>query len=162
MAERFPDKNFIGIDIKGARIWRGAKISHEKQMINVAFVRTRIEFITSVFAPKEVSEIWITFPDPQLPDRRSKKRLTGHRFLDLYQKILNPGHHIYLKTDSRELHDFTMETLSERKVLIHRKSTDIYNEFPEDSVLGIKTFYEEMFLKEGKPITFVDFTLLDE
>ncbi len=162
LAEKYPDNNYIGIDIKGARIWRGAKTTKEKQLTNIAFIRTLIEFITSCFAENEVSAIWITFPDPQLPDRRAKKRLTGHRFLDLYQKIVQPDHHIYLKTDSRELHDFTLETLSERKAIIHRKSSDIYNDFPDDSVLGIKTFYEEMFLKEGKSITFVDFTLLDE
>lgn len=162
LAKKYPENNYIGIDIKGARIWRGAKTSYEEKISNIAFIRTRIEFILSVFAPEEVAEIWITFPDPQLPKRRSKKRLTGHRFLNLYRQILQPNHHIYLKTDSRELHDFTLETLSERKAIIHRKSTDIYNDFPDDSVLGIKTFYEEMFLKEGKPITFVDFTLSNE
>lgn len=162
LAEKYPDKNYIGIDIKGARIWRGAKTTHEKQLKNIAFIRTRIEFITSCFAKNEVSAIWITFPDPQLSYHREKKRLTAHRFLDLYQQIIIKNHHIYLKTDSRELHDFTMEILDERATIIHKKSIDIYNDFPEDSVLGIKTFYEKIFLKEGKPITFVDFTLLDE
>ncbi len=159
LAQNNPEKNFIGIDIKGARIWRGAKTSFEKEIKNVAFFRTRIEFIANIFGENEISEIWITFPDPQLPDRRSKKRLTGHRFLDLYKRILKPDHHVYLKTDSRELHNFTLEVLSERPSTIYRKTADLYNDFPEDNVLAIKTFYEEMFLKEGKPITFIDFSL---
>ncbi len=162
LASQYPHNNYIGIDIKGARIWRGAKTVKEKQLTNIAFIRTRIEFITSCFAEDEISAIWITFPDPQLPDRRAKKRLTSLRFLNLYKKILQANHHIYLKTDSRELHDFTLDTLVGTKAIIHRDSIDLYNDFPEDSVLGIKTFYEKMFLKKGKPITFVDFTLLDE
>ncbi|HIE45501.1 MAG TPA: tRNA (guanosine(46)-N7)-methyltransferase TrmB [Flavobacteriaceae bacterium] len=163
LAEKYPEKNYIGIDIKGARIWRGAKITHEKQLKNIAFIRTRIEFILSFFDRDEISAIWITFPDPQLPKRRAKKRLTANRFLDLYKQILTKDHHIYLKTDSKELYDFTLQVLSDRKAIIHKKTTDIYTHFPNDSLLtGIKTFYEKMFIDEGKTITFIDFTLLDE
>lgn len=159
LAQRFPNRNFIGIDIKGVRIWRGAKLSFENEIKNVAFFRSRIEFISNIFGENEISKIWITFPDPQLSVHRAKKRLTGHRFLDLYQMILRKEHHIYLKTDSRELYDFTLSVLSERPSTIYRKTSDLYNDFPEDNVLGIKTFYEAIFLKEGKPITFIDFSL---
>ena len=107
LAERFSDRNFIGVDIKGARLWRGAKTATENAMPNVAFLRTRIEFIDSFFAPGEVDEIWITFPDPQLRKNRVKKRLTAPLFLERYARFLKPGGAIHLKTDSQHLHAYT-------------------------------------------------------
>src|SRR6056297_2021303 len=111
LAEADPDRNYIGVDIKGARIWKGAKIAHEKELVNVAFLRTRIEFIESFFSPGEVEEIWITFPDPQLKRRRNKKRLTGSLFLNKYRNFLRDHGLVHLKTDSDLLYAYTRELL---------------------------------------------------
>ncbi|HPV56712.1 MAG TPA: tRNA (guanosine(46)-N7)-methyltransferase TrmB, partial [Tenuifilaceae bacterium] len=107
LAKMFPEKNFIGADIKGARLWRGAKTAVEEKMSNVAFIRTRIEHIASFFAPEEVDEIWVTFPDPQPREKKSKKRLTSSRFLNHYAKFLKPNGIVHLKTDSQALHAYT-------------------------------------------------------
>lgn len=159
LAERHPEKNFIGIDIKGARMWRGAKTATECGMKNAAFLRTRIEFIRSFFAEGEVSEIWITFPDPQLKTRRAKKRLTSPLFLEHYATMLAPEGLIHLKTDSQHLYRYTEAVIDhfglERKVA----GNDIYGTGLVDERLAVKTAYEMMFLERGLPITYTCFSL---
>lgn len=162
LAEKFPEKNFIGIDIKGHRMWRGAKEAKEKNLKNVSFIRTQIEFITSFFAANEVDEIWITFPDPQLKTKKEKKRLPGPAFLNLYRKLLKKNGIIHLKTDCRELYDYTLSVVKKNNLEILVSTTDLHKEMPGNPLLAIRTFYEEMFLKEGVPITYLSFKLGNE
>lgn len=159
LARRFPGKNFIGVDIKGARLWRGAKTATEEEMGNVAFLRTRIEFIESFFAPDEVDEIWITFPDPQLRKNRIKKRLTSPQFLEMYARFLRESGKIHLKTDSRPLHDYTKQLAELNHLAIEAANADIYGTGFADDVLSIRTTYEQRFLQEGLPITYLRFRL---
>ena len=159
LAERNPDKNFIGVDIKGARMWRGAKTVTEKGIPNAGFLRTRIEFISSLFAEGEVSEIWITFPDPQMPKQRAKHRLTGPLFLARYAKILEQGGWINLKTDSQFLHEFTKDVIAQNELPVEVANNDIYGTGFADEVLSVKTAYEQMFLERGLPITYTRFSL---
>lgn len=159
LAERDPSRNYIGIDIKGARMWRGAKTAAERQMHNVGFVRTRIEFITSLFAPGEVSEIWITFPDPQLKARRAKKRLTSPLFLANYARLLRSDGSIHLKTDSKHLYAYTAEVIRRYGLPCAVSNPDIYGTGFADEVLSVKTAYEREFLKMGLPITYTRFSL---
>lgn len=162
LAEKFPDKNFIGIDIKGARFWRGAKTAVESGMNNVAFLRTQIELIDFAFGENEVSEIWITFPDPQIKFRRTKHRLTHPEFLQKYKKVLHENGLVHLKTDSEFLYGYThgIIQLEGHKVLI--TNHNVYNpdnhEIPEE-VTSVQTFYEQKFLKENKNITYIRFSL---
>jgi tRNA (guanine-N7-)-methyltransferase len=158
LARRFANKNFIGVDLKGNRIWKGARTALDEQLTNVAFLRSRIEGIDRCFAPGSVAEIWITFPDPYLRKSKAKKRLTHLRFLHLYQRILAAGSTIHLKTDSDELYAFTRETLRENHCSILRDVFDIYASAPEE-VLRIQTFYEKMHLQEGRTIHYLAFTL---
>lgn len=160
LAQKYPDKNFIGIDIKGARIWRGAKTVEETGMQNVGFLRTQIELLDYAFSPNEISEIWITFPDPQIKFRRSKHRLTHPKFLNIYQEILQPNGFIHLKTDSEFLYGYTHGILEKTKCNIHISNHDIYH--PDNLNLPgylreINTHYENLFLKEGKKITYLKF-----
>ena len=158
LAKKYPNKNFIGIDIKGARLWRGCKTSNEDKMTNVAFVRTHIQMIESYFAQNEVSEIWITFPDPQL--KKPNKRLTCERFISLYKNILKSEGIVHLKTDSQELYEFTKdEVLIPTKREILYNTNDLYNSDFKEDVIEIQTFYEAMYLKIGKPITYLKFRL---
>ena len=157
LAQRYPDKNFIGIDIKGARLWKGAKYATQHEMGNVAFVRTRIEFIESLFGPDEIAEIWITFADPQ--ERKPRKRLTHPRFLESYRKILAPEGIIHLKTDSRLLHHFTLETARCNGLTVIEHNEDIYGSGRADDLLSIQTFYEKNFRAQGIPITYMAFRL---
>lgn len=157
LAERFPERNFIGIDIKGARLWKGAKYATENAMPNVAFLRTRIEFIESLFAPGEVSEIWITFADPQ--EKKARKRLTSPGFLNRYARFLAPGGIVHLKTDSRLLHFYTEELCKQNSMTILASDDDIYGHGVADEILSIKTFYESSFLAKGIPITYLAFRL---
>ena len=159
LAERNPDKNFIGVDIKGARMWRGAKSATEAKMPNVGFLRTRIEFITSMFAKGEISEIWITFPDPQLKTRRAKKRLTSPIFLSLYANILEEGGYINLKTDSQHLYEYTQEVIRHFDLECEVANNDIYGSGYADEVLSVKTAYEQVYLQRGLPITYTRFSL---
>ena len=159
LAERNPDKNFIGVDIKGARMWRGAKTVTEKGIPNAGFLRTRIEFISSLFAEGEVSEIWITFPDPQMPKQRAKHRLTGPLFLARYAKILEQGGWINLKTDSQFLHEFTKDVIAQNELPVEVANNDIYGTGFADEVLSVKTAYESKFLAQGMPITYLRFGL---
>ena len=165
MAEKFPDKNFIAIDIKGARMYIGSKHALEHEMYNVAFLRTRIEFIESFFEKDEVDEIWITFPDPQPIDRRVKKRLTSPLFLDRYLKFLKPGGIVHLKTDSAMLHEYTLQVIRDRKYKLIDASADLYaskiSEYDIDTqeILGIKTHYETLFSEKGFKITYLKFLI---
>jgi tRNA (guanine-N7-)-methyltransferase len=154
-----PDKNFIGVDIKGARMWRGAKTATQENLVNIGFVRTRIEFINSFFAEGEVSEIWITFPDPQLKTRRAKKRLTSPIFLEYYSKMLVADGLIHLKTDSQHLYNYTNAVVDNYDLTRNVANNDIYGSGYADERLSIKTAYEKMFLDRGLPITYTQFSL---
>ena len=159
LAERNPDKNFIGVDIKGARMWRGAKTATERGMTNVGFLRARIEFITSLFAAGEIAELWITFPDPQLKTRRAKKRLTSPIFLEYYAKLLAEDGWINLKTDSQHLYNYTQAVISEFDLPCEVANNDIYGSGYADEVLSVKTAYETVYLQRGLPITYTRFSL---
>lgn len=159
LARMFPDKNFIGVDIKGARIWTGAKESNLEQMTNVAFLRTRIEIVSAFFAPDEVSEIWITFPDPQMKKRRAKKRLTSSLFLTSYQKFLTDGGCINLKTDSRFLYHYSLKVAQLNNFEIERQTADLYAEPWVDDVLRIKTYYEQLHIDDGNTIHYLKYHL---
>ncbi len=162
LAGLYPDKNIIGIDIKGARMWRGAKDAHLMGLPNSTFIRTRIEFTTSFFARGEVDEIWLTFPDPQMKRVREKKRLSGPQFLNLYRQYLKDRGIVHLKTDCRELYDYTLALVRANGLEIITSVTDLYREMPGDTLLSIRTHYEELFLKQGVPITYLSFRLPDE
>ena len=159
LARRHPEKNFIGVDIKGARLWRGAKTVTEEGMPNAGFLRTQIELIDRCFAPDEVDEIWITFPDPQLRKGRVKKRLTAPEFLTRYARFLRPGGPIHLKSDCRHLHDYTRTVTEGNALPIEACNTDIYGTGFADDLLSIKTTYEKRFLAQGVPITYIRFSL---
>jgi tRNA (guanine-N7-)-methyltransferase len=159
LAKMYPGKNFIGVDIKGARLWKGAKEATELKMPNVAFLRTRIENIVSFFNQNEVSEIWITFPDPQPRPAKARKRLSSSRFLTYYQQFAKPNAIIHLKTDSQGLHEYTKALVEQNKLKIQVCTNDLYNSGIVDSILSIRTFYESMFLEQGKTITYLRFEL---
>ncbi|PIE84206.1 MAG: tRNA (guanosine(46)-N7)-methyltransferase TrmB [Bacteroidia bacterium] len=159
LAQAFPQRNFIGMDIKGARLWYGAKTAHLAQTPNVQFVRGRIETINAFFAPGEVSEIWITFPDPQLKLRREKKRLTSPLFLGRYRELLAPRGIIHLKTDSLELHTYTLEVIGQQGCSLIEAHTDIDPLLDQRPELRIPTRYEAVFREQGKPITYLAFRL---
>ena len=158
LAAAHPEVNYIGVDIKGARMWRGAKTATEQEMANVAFLRTRIEFIGSFFAPGEVDQIWITFPDPQMNKRRVNKRLTAPGFLDRYAQFLRPDGIIHLKTDSGHLHNYTRAVLEANGIVPTVCCDDIYGKGIADARLSIKTTYETRFLAEGLPITYLQWS----
>ena len=159
LAKRYPNKNFIGIDIKGARFWRGAKTALEETLPNVAFIRTQIELVAHLFFTHEVAEIWITFPDPQIKYKRTKHRLTNQVFLDRYKQILSPTGCVHLKTDSEYMHGYTLGLLQGMGLPIAYANHDVYkNEGSPEEVLGIQTFYENQYLAVGKPITYLRFS----
>lgn len=160
LAERYPDKNFIGIDIKGARFWRGAKTALEKGMNNVAFIRTQIELIDLIFAENEVSEIWITFPDPQIKYKRTKHRMTNTTFLKKYKGVLNEEGIVHLKTDSEFMHGYTLGLLHGEGHEVLYAHHDVYsNEYSPKEVLAIQTFYEQQYLEQNKAITYIKFRI---
>lgn len=159
LAEKFPEKNFIGIDWKGARLWRGSKTGVENKISNLGFVRMQIQNCAALFAPNEVSEVWITFPDPNLEESRAKKRLTSPRYLDLYRKFMVAEGIVHLKTDSRPFYDYTLEMIAEQKLTIFKQTNDLYNSEILDDVLSIKTTYEKMWLKGGSKICYLQFRL---
>lgn len=158
MAELFPNKNFIGVDIKGSRIWHGATYAHQNRLKNVAFLRTQIESLPDYFSENEISEIWITFPDPHPSQRRSNKRLTSPRFLEYYRNILQPNGLINLKTDNDALMAYTQEVLSELNIQPKQITHDVYNADFLDKVLQIKTNYERKYLEKGKNINYLQFS----
>jgi tRNA (guanine-N7-)-methyltransferase len=153
------NSNYIGIDIKGNRIYTGAKIALSEELNNVAFLRIHIGQITNYFAPGEINGIWIIFPDPFLRKGKAKNRLTHPRFLQSYQQLLKKEGRINLKTDSKELYDFTLETIAEQGCTIHENIADIYGQNKATGPLAIQTFYEKMHLAEGRTIYFVSFSL---
>ena len=160
LAERYPEKNFVGIDIKGARFWRGAKTAVNEGMHNVAFVRTQIELINHIFADGEVSEIWITFPDPQIKYKRTKHRMTNSEFLKLYKRILKADGVVNLKTDSEFMHGYTLGLLHGLGLPVHYANHNIYkNEGAPTEVTEIQTFYEKQYLEINKAITYLRFSL---
>ena len=160
LAKRNLQKNYIGIDIKGARFWRGAKTALEDGLENVAFLRTQIELVDLLFDKNEIEEIWITFPDPQIKYKRTKHRLTNLDFLKKYQHILKPGGRIHLKTDSAFMHGYTLGLLHGQGYEVLYANHDVYkNEGSPPEVLEIKTFYEKQYLEEGKPITYIQFRI---
>ena len=160
LAERMTDKNYIGIDIKGARMWTGAKHAASVGLKNAAFLRTNIELIDSFFAPGEVSEIWITFPDPQM--KKVRKRLTGTRFLELYRRILVDDGIIHLKTDSPFLYTYTDALVNVNGLRTDINTADLYNSDYSNEILGIKTFYEQQWLERGLSIKYIKFHLCAE
>lgn len=158
LARLFPDKNFIGIDYKGNRIWRGAKTALEDGVNNVAFIRMQIETLTEFFAPGEVDEIWITFPDPQPQLSREKKRLTSPRFLNMYKEVLKTGGAVNLKTDNDGFYNYTAEKVQELNLKEHINTADLYKSEYADEVLSIKTYYEKKYLKDNKNINYIKFS----
>lgn len=160
LAKRYPNKNFIGIDIKGARFWRGAKTAIEDQMPNVAFIRTQIELIEFIFAENEVDEIWITFPDPQIKYKRTKHRLTNAAFLQRYKNILNNTGVVHLKTDSEFMHGYTLGLLHGLGHKVEYANHDVYRqEGSPEEVTEIQTYYEETYLAKDKAITYIRFKI---
>lgn len=158
LAELYPDKNFIGVDIKGSRMWTGAKKSHLAGMRNVAFIRTNIEIIHQFFDTDEVSEIWITFPDPQM--KKVRKRLTSTRFMELYQQFVPEGGTVHLKTDSNFLFQYTCEMVKANDYPVIFKNDDLYHsDFSDDKILSIKTAYEKQWLDRGLNIKYIEFRL---
>ena len=159
LARLHPRRNFMGLDIKGARIWTGARTAQEEGLANVAFLRTRIDFVNSFFARDEVDEIWLTFPDPQGKKKRLKKRLPGAQFLNMYRDFLKDNGRIHLKTDNLQLYRDTQELLQFNGLEVEAESTDIYAEDWDDERVNIQTYYEKGFLKEGMKITYLRFRL---
>jgi len=160
LAEKYPDKNFIGIDLKGARFWRGAKTAVETGMKNVAFIRTQIELINHLFNENEVDEIWITFPDPQIKYKRTKHRMTNSEFLKLYKKVLKPEGVINLKTDSEFMHGYTLGLLhGEGHEVIYSNHNVYVNEGSPEEVTSLQTFYEKQYLEINKAITYIRFKI---
>lgn len=160
LARRFPDKNFIGIDIKGARFWRGAKTAVEEGLSNVAFIRTQIELIEGAFEAGEVSEIWITFPDPQIKYKRTKHRLTNSEFLQRYKRILKEEGLVNLKTDSEFMHGYTLGLLhGEGHEILYANHHVYKNEGSPAVVTEIQTFYEQQYLEQDKAITYIQFRI---
>lgn len=168
LAKKYPGRNFVGVDVKGARIWRGSKTAEDESIPNVAFVRTKIEFINQIFAENEVSEIWLTFSDPQPKDKKGTKRLSGWAFLKRYGKLMKPESIINIKTDSQFFYDSTLETIEKGEHTLIRSKDDIYGIHWEDfhpddqEILSVKTFYEKKWLAIGKKIKFLQFKLNDE
>ena len=159
LAEKYPEKNFLGIDIKGARMWQGATQSFQKKMKNVGFLRIRIDWIEQCFTKGEVSEIWITFPDPQLKKSRGTKRLTHPDFLNRYKNIIEKEALIHLKTDSPFLHGFTLGVIAADGHKLEYSTHDLSQENTQREHMEIKTHYEKKFLKEGLAITYLKFKL---
>lgn len=160
LAKQYPNKNFIGIDIKGARFWRGAKTAVEEDIPNAAFIRTQIELIEYVFAENEVDEIWITFPDPQIKYKRTKHRMTNSEFLKRYKKVLKPDGVMNLKTDSEFMHGYTLGLLHGEGHEVLYSNNDVYRqEGSPEEVTSIQTFYEGQYLEQNKPITYIRFKI---
>ncbi len=156
LSAMYPEKNFIGVDIKGARLHQGATRALEQNLLNVAFLRTRIEQIEMFFSENEISEIWITFPDPFLNESKSNRRLTSIPFLELYFKFLKKGGTLHLKTDSTELYDFTLETLSTQTWFkIVEYDDNIYSHRLNIPELEVKTYYEKKYLQDGRLIKYL-------
>ncbi|MCK8479282.1 tRNA (guanosine(46)-N7)-methyltransferase TrmB [Psychroserpens algicola] len=160
LAKKFPQKNFIGIDIKGARFWRGAKTAIENDISNAAFLRTQIELVDYAFAQNEVDEIWITFPDPQIKYKRTKHRMTNSDFLKRYKTILKPDGVVNLKTDSEFMHGYTLGLLhGEGHEVLYANHNVYKQEGSPEEVTSIQTYYESQYLEQNKPITYIRFKI---
>jgi tRNA (guanine-N7-)-methyltransferase len=160
LAQKYPDKNFIGVDIKGARFWRGAKTAIEEKLDNAAFLRTQIELIDYAFSENEVDEIWITFPDPQIKYKRTKHRLTNASFLKRYKTILKPNGVVNLKTDSEFMHGYTLGLLHGAGHEVLYSNHNVYKlEGSPEEVTSIQTFYESQYLEQNKAITYIRFKI---
>ncbi|WP_205500693.1 tRNA (guanosine(46)-N7)-methyltransferase TrmB [Rufibacter psychrotolerans] len=159
MAQRYPDKNFIGIDIKGNRIWKGSTLAEEAGLTNVAFLRIFIETLEQHFGESEVDEIWITFPDPRPRKRDIKRRLTSPRFLEMYERILKPGGKLHLKTDSASLFEYSVEVLEERNVANFLHTWDLYQSTLQEHTMGIYTTFEKTYLEQEVPIKYLQYTV---
>lgn len=161
LAENNRDKNFIGVDIKGNRIWTGAKQAIDKELNNVAFLRTKIDFIDRCFSEGEISEIWITFPDPQPQKARAKQRLTHSRFLNRYKSIIKKDGIMHLKTDSTSMYEYTLEVIAEEKHHLIFHTNNLYQNCPADrqELITIKTHYEKLFTDKGEDIKYCCFQL---
>jgi tRNA (guanine-N7-)-methyltransferase len=157
LAAKYPKKNFIGIDFKGSRLWRGCKTVSEQGLKNVAFVRTRVDYLENLFGPREISEIWITFPDPQ--PGKERKRLTAPLFLNKYKTILTNDGIIHLKTDNQFFFDYSLEIVNEFKHHLLFATEDLYHSGLQEDVIQIQTYYEDIWLKEGKKILYMKFSL---
>ena len=158
LAKRFPEKNFIGVDIKGERIWKGSTLALENQLNNVAFLRTPILLIENFFEPGEIDEIWITFPDPRPRKRDIKRRLTSPRYMDIYRKLVKQGSYIRLKTDNSMLYSYTLEETQNRKDIDDLQFTDdLYSSELRTECFDIRTRYEEMFAAKGEKIKYMRF-----
>lgn len=167
LATRFPGNNYIGIDIKGARMWRGAKTANDLKLNNVSFLRTRIEFINSFFSHDEVDEIWITFPDPHPGGRNSDKRLTSPRFLNIYRLFMKNKGLVHLKTDNIEIYNYTKKIVENNTIEMVCATNDLYSrnfgaDIISDDILSIRTHYEKIFLEEGLKINYLSFMLEKE
>lgn len=161
MAELFPHRNFVGVDIKGDRIWKGSNWAVERELKNVGFLRAQIHTLENFFEENEVDEIWLTFPDPRPKKRDIKRRLSNNRFLDLYKKLLKPGGTFRLKTDNTDLFNFTLEELQSRNDINNLHFTfDVYQSEFRNEVFDIKTRYEEMFAKKGETIKYLRFEFI--
>lgn len=159
LGEKYPNKNFIGLDWKGARLWRGSKTVKEKGLSNVAFIRTHIQMINELFGQNEVDEIWITFPDPQPKNSKANKRLTSPRFLNYYKEAIVPGGLIHFKTDNEPLFDYTLEVIQEEGHELLLSVKDIYNYDGLEEMKAIKTHYEKLFSAQGYAINYMEFKL---
>ncbi len=157
LAKLFPEKNFIGIDIKGSRMWTGAKQAIESELSNVAFLRTKVEMLSHFFDTNEISEIWLTFPDPQM--KKVTKRMTATNFMAQYQKFVKPNGIIHLKTDSNFMFTYTCEMVKENTYTILFKNEDLYKSEIDDKILEIKTYYEQQWLARGITIKYIQFEL---
>ena len=162
LAEIYPTKNFIGVDIKGNRLWVGAKKAIQHYLNNVAFLRIQIDQITEYFATEEVDEIWITFPDPQLRKSKARKRLTHPKFLRLYQQFLKPGGYIHLKTDSPDLYEFTKRVIEMYGCVLHNDHENLYQRETISDDLKIKTHYESLDIAQSNRIHYICFSLPPE
>lgn len=160
LAKVFPDKNFIGVDIKGNRLFTGATLATKDQLNNVAFIRAQIDHLEEYFEPGEVDEIWITFPDPFLKSSKYKKRLTSTKFIEVYRKFLKPGGHVNLKTDSPQLYQFTKEVIVEMNLTVVKDYPDVYAMGKQETELyGIQTYYEGLHLKDNRTIHYICFQI---
>ena len=162
LARVFPDRNYIGVDIKGERIWKGSTWATEENLINVAFLRTQILMIESFFEENEIDEIWLTFPDPRPRKRDIKRRLTSPRFLAMYKRLLKPGGYLRLKTDNTILYDYTLGELQKRNdIADFRYTDDLYNSPLRPECFDIKTRYEEEFAAKGEKIKYLRFKFVE-
>lgn len=158
LAKLFPGQNFVGVDIKGERIWKGSTWAVENNLVNVAFLRTQILLIENFFQPCEVDEVWLTFPDPRPRKRDVKRRLTSPRYIDLYKKLVKPGSYIRLKTDNTNLYEYSLEEIQKRRDIADLKFTDdVYTSPLRPECFDIKTRYEEEFAAKGEKIKYLRF-----